>query len=64
MIQTRAVIEPETEPDGQAHLEPVCLTDDSIDEYPNPDDDDEIDSETEFDSETLNIVTGWSIWAT
>jgi len=57
-IQTRAFIEPETEPDGQAHLEPVRLSDDSSDEYQNPDDNDEIDSETEVDSETLDIVEG------
>jgi len=57
-IQTRAFIEPETEPDGQAHLEPVRLSDGSSDEYQNPDDNDEIDSETQVDSETLDIVEG------
>ena len=34
-IQTREFIEPEMEPDGQAHLETVRLSDDSSDEYQN-----------------------------
>ena len=32
-IQTTAYTEPETEPDGQGHMEPVHLSDDSSDEY-------------------------------
>ena len=49
---------PKTEPDGQAHLETVHLSDDSSDEYQNPDDPEETDSETELDSETLDIAAG------
>ena len=51
-------IEPETEPDGQAHLETVCLSDDSSDEYQNPDNLEDTDSEMELDSETLDIAEG------
>ena len=57
-IQTGEFIEPETEPDGQAHLETVHLCDDSSDEYQNPDDPEETVSETELDSETLDIAEG------
>ena len=46
------------EPDGQAHLETVRLSDDSSDEYQIPDDPEETDSETELDSETLDIAEG------
>ena len=51
-------IEPETEPDGQAHLETVRLSDDSSDEYQHPDDQEETDLGTELDSETLDIAEG------
>ena len=44
------------EPDGEAHLETVPLSDDSSDEYQNPDDLEDTDSETELDSETLDIA--------
>ena len=37
-LQTREFIEPETEPDGQAHQETVRLSDDTSNEYQNPDD--------------------------
>ena len=57
-IQTREFIEPETEPDGQAHLKTVSLSDDSSDEYQNSDDPEETDSETELDSQTLDIAEG------
>ena len=50
--------EPETEPDGQAHLETVHLSDDSRDESKNPDDPKETDLETELDRETLDIAEG------
>ena len=46
------------EPDGQAHLETVHLSNDSRDEYQNPDDPEETDSETDPDSETLDIAEG------
>ena len=55
-IQTGEFIKLETEPDGQAHLETVRLSDDSSDEYQNPDDPEETDSETELDSEILDIA--------
>ena len=35
-IQSREFIEPKMEPDGQAHLETVRLSDDSSDEYQKP----------------------------
>ena len=57
-IQTGEFIEPETELDGQAHLETVLLSDDSSDEYQNPDYPEETDLETELDSETLDIAEG------
>ena len=57
-IQTGEFIEPETEPDGQAHLEKVHLRDNSSDEYQNPDDPEETDSETELYSETFHIAEG------
>ena len=46
------------EPDGQADLERVCLSNDSSDEYQNPDDTEETDSETELYGETLDIAKG------
>ena len=46
------------EPDGQAHREPGHLSDDSSDEYQNPEDPEETDSETELHSETLYIAEG------
>ena len=46
------------EPDRQAHLETVRLSDDSSDAYHNPDNPEETDSETELDSETLDIAEG------
>ena len=49
-IQTRAYIEPGTEPDGQEHLETVNLSDDSSDDYQNPGDADETESDTEPDT--------------
>ena len=57
-IQTREFIEPEMEAGGQAHLQTVCLSDDSSDVYQNPDDREETDSETVLDSETLHIAEG------
>ena len=42
----------------QAHLETVRLSDDSSNECQNPDDPEETDSETELDSETLDIAEG------
>ena len=54
-IQTRAYIEPGTEPDGQEHLETVHLSDDSSDAYQNPGDADETESDTEPDTEALDI---------
>ena len=45
-------------PAGQAHLETVRLCDDSSDEYQNQDDPEETYSETELDSETLDIGEG------
>ena len=57
-IQTREFIEPEKEPDEPAHLETVHLSDDSSDEYQNPDDPEEPDSVTELDSETLDLAEG------
>ena len=55
IIQTRAYIEPGTEPDGQEHLETVHLSDDSSDAYQSPGDADEIESDTEPDTEALDI---------
>ena len=57
-IQTREFIEPEKEPDGQAHLETVHLSDNSSHEYQNLDDQEETDSETELESESLDIAEG------
>ena len=57
-IQTGEFIERETEPEGQAHLETVRLSDHSSDEYQNPEDPEETDSETELDSETRDIGEG------
>ena len=57
-IQIGELIEPETEPDGQAHLETVRLSNNSSDEYQNPDHPEDTDSETELDSETLDIAEG------
>ena len=54
-IQTTANIEPETEPNGQGHLETVHLSDDSSDEYQNPCDADETGSETAIDAEASDI---------
>ena len=57
-IQTRGFIEPEIAPVGQPHLEMVHLCDNSSDEYQNPDNSQETDSEMELDSETLDIAEG------
>ena len=57
-IQTREFIEPETEQDGQARQETVRLSDDSSNEYQNPDNLEETDSETELDSEPLDVAEG------
>ena len=57
-IQTGEFIEPETEPDGQGHLEKVHLKSDSSDQYQNPDDPEETDSETEPYSDPFHIAEG------
>jgi len=57
-IQTRANIEPETEPDRQAHLETVHLSDDSSDEYQNPCNADETGLEPVIDVDTSKISKG------
>ena len=61
-MQTRELIEPETEPDRQAHLETVRSSGDSIHKYQYPDSAEENDSETELDSETLDIAEGAPSW--
>ena len=60
-IQTGEFIKPEPEPERQAHLEKVRLSDDSSDEYQNPDIPEATDSETELDRETLDIAEGKGI---
>ena len=55
IIQNKANIEPTLEPDGQAHLETVHLSDDSSHEYQNPCDVDENRSETEIDVDTCDL---------
>ena len=46
------------EPDGQALLETVRFRDDSSYEYQNADDPEKTDSETDLDSEPLDIAEG------
>jgi len=48
-IETTAFTEPEMEADGQGYMEPVCLSDDSSDEYQisHPGDESELDTEPE-----------------
>jgi hypothetical protein len=52
-IQTTAYTEPEMEPDGQGHMEPVRLSDDSCDEYQMSHLADETEPDTEPDIEDL-----------
>ena len=54
-IQTRGYIEPGTEPDRQDHLETVHLRDYSSNASHNPGDADETKSDTEPDTEALDI---------
>jgi len=57
-IQTRVNIEPQTEPNGQGHLETFHLSDDSSDEYQNPCNADETGSETEIGVDASDISEG------
>jgi len=57
-IQTWLNIEPEAEPDGQGHLETVPLSDNSSDEYQNPCNANETESETVIDVDASNISEG------
>jgi len=52
-IQTTAYTEPETEAEGQGHMEPVCLSDDSSDEYQMSDPGNETEPDTEPDGANL-----------
>ena len=61
-IQTSKFIKHETEPDGRAHLETICLSGDSSHKYQKPDYAEETDSETQLDSETLDIAEGAPSW--
>ena len=51
-------IEPEAQPDGQAHLETVHLSYNSSDEYQNPGNADETGSETEIIFDASDISEG------
>ena len=57
-IQTTAYTEPETEPDGQGHIEAVPLSDDSSDEYQASYQGDETEPDTEPDIEELDSADG------
>ena len=57
-IQTTAYTEPETEPDGQGHIEAVRLSDDSSDEYQASRQGDETEPDTEPDIEDLDSADG------
>ena len=57
-VQTTAYTEPEMEPDGQGHMEPVRLSDDSADEYEMSHLADETEPDTEPDTEDLSSVDG------
>ena len=53
-IQTTEDTEPETEPDGQGHIEAVPLSDDSSNKYQASCQGDETEPDTEPDIEELN----------